>query len=115
MSIDSPANGTTVPRTLDVAGWAVDTGAASGTGVDTLHIYAYPSPGSGQAPVYLGAAFYAGARPDIGATFGAQFTNSGYSLRVTLPGAGVYDIVVYARSTVTGTFNNAQTVRVTAQ
>lgn len=115
MSIDTPGNATAVGQMFDVAGWAIDTAAASGTGVDVLHIYAYPNPGSGQAPLYLGNAFYAGARPDIGTLYGAQFTNSGYSLRITGLAAGAYDIVVYARSTVTGTFNNAQGVRVTVQ
>jgi hypothetical protein len=109
MSIDTPANGSTVSGGFTVAGWAIDRGAATGTGVSAVHVYAFPNPGSGAAPVFLGSAGYGGARGDVGAAYGAQFTNSGYGLAASL-GAGTYQIVAYAHSTVTGTFARSTSV-----
>jgi hypothetical protein len=99
MNIDVPANGT-VASWFWVSGWAIDAGAGSGTGVDVVQMYAYPNPGSGQAAMFLGTATYGGSRPDIGAAYGSQFTPSGYGLYATL-GAGYYQVVVYAHSSVT--------------
>jgi hypothetical protein len=75
-----------------VAGWAIDEAAATGTGVDTLHVWAYPASGS---PIFVGAAGYGGARGDIGTAYGPQFTNAGFSLTGSLP-PGSYDLIVYA-------------------
>jgi hypothetical protein len=74
-----------------------------------VHVWAYPNPGSGQAPVFVGAAGYGGSRPDVGTAFGSQFTPSAFSLTASLA-AGYYQVVVYAHSTVTGTFNQSQSV-----
>jgi hypothetical protein len=114
MSIDSPANWASVRGPFTLAGWAIDRGAATGTGVDAIHVYAYPNPGSGQAPVFLGAASYGGARGDVGAAYGARFSNSGYGLSASL-GAGNYQIVVFAHSTVTGTFARSASVMLSVQ
>ena len=46
-----------------------------------------------------------GARPDVGAVFGPRFTDSGYTFVISNLPTGTYDLGVYARSTVTGTFN----------
>jgi subtilisin len=113
MAIDTPTGGAAATQPFAIAGWAIDQGATSGTGVDAVHIWAYPNPGSGTPPVFLGAASYGGVRPDVGAAFGAQFTNSGYGLMVRGLAPGPYQLVAYAHSTVTGTFNNAQAVTVT--
>jgi hypothetical protein len=106
MNVDSPANGNVLP-TFTIAGWAADLGAESGTGVDLVHIYAYPNPGSGQAPLFLGAASYGINRSDIGTAFGAQFAASGYSKTVNSLAPGPYLLVVYAHSTVSGVFQQA--------
>ena len=66
MNLDSPANPATVGPVFQVSGWAFDRAASSGTGVDYVHVYAYPNPGSGQAPIFLGAAAYGQARGDVG-------------------------------------------------
>lgn len=97
-----------------VAGWAIDLGASSGTGVSTVHVWAYPNPGSGESPVFLGVAAPA-SRPDVGAAFGAQFTMSGYGLVVRGLRPGLYRIAAFALSTVNGTFNaEVVTLTVTA-
>jgi hypothetical protein len=107
MALDSPGNGQIVFNSFGVGGWAIDTGAASGTGVDAVHVYAYPNPGSGAAPLFLGVAAYGAPRGDIANAFGARFQNSGYNFAVSNLAPGAYQIVAYAHSTVTGTFNNS--------
>jgi hypothetical protein len=110
MSVDTPASGTQVSGSFAIAGWAIDRAAVTGPGVDAVHVWAFPV--SGSSPVFLGEASYAGARPDVGAAFGAQFTNSAYYLGAQLP-SGTYDIAVYAHSAVSATFNQYRAFRVT--
>jgi hypothetical protein len=50
LAIDVPAHGSTTGQPLVIAGWAADLGAASGSGVQAVHVYAYPSSGS---PIFL--------------------------------------------------------------
>jgi len=108
-----PFLGLPVRNAFTIAGWAIDEAAASGTGIDTVHVWAYPV--GGTPPIFLGVAEYGDARPDIGALFGVQFTGSSYSLAVEGLAPGSYDIVVYPHSSVTGDFHGAQVVRVTVR
>jgi len=111
MSVDVPSVGSTVSSSFAVAGWALDRGAPSGTGVDAVHVWAFPN--SGAAPIFVGAATVGIARPDVGAYLGdARFSSSGYALSGNLP-AGSYDLRVYAFSTVAGTFNNSSSKQIT--
>jgi len=107
MWVDLPAQNQTLSQNILVAGWAVDTAAASGPGVDAVHVWAYPSDGS--APKFVGAAGLGGGRPDIGNWLGPQFGIAGFSVGGTLP-PGTYTLVVFAHSVVTGTFNNVQVI-----
>jgi hypothetical protein len=109
MWVDLPAQNQTLSQVITVAGWAVDTAAASGVGVDAVHVWAYPSDGS--APKWVGAAGMGGARPDIAAWLGPQFGGAGFSVSGTLP-PGTYTLVVFAHSAVTGTFNNVQVITI---
>jgi hypothetical protein len=114
MTIDTPGSGAGVSRSgFWLGGWALDRGASSGTGVDTLHVWAYPLAGGG--PQWVGVADYGVSRPDVGAIFGSRFTNSGYQLVITTLGPGTYDLVVFSHSSVTGTFTNSRIVRVNVQ
>ena len=112
MALDVPAPGSTIGSAFHVGGWAIDRAASSGTGVDTVHVWAFPNPGSGQAPLFLGVAAYGGSRPDVGGIFGSQFTNSGFNLNGSGLSPGSYQIVAYAHSAVTGTFNLSQAASV---
>ena len=96
---------------LVLAGWAIDTDADTGTGVNTLHVWAYPTDGG--APVFVGAAGYGGRRPDVAAIYGDRFRDSGYGILVYGLPPGSYDLAVFASSTVTGNFVPAKLVRVT--
>jgi hypothetical protein len=110
MVVDSPSGGT-VQQPFRLSGWAIDQAAASGTGVDAVHAYAFPADASGALtgapPIFLGAAAYGGSRPDVGAAFGGQFTSSAYVRDITGLSAGYYQLVAYARSTVSGYWQSA--------
>jgi hypothetical protein len=112
-SVDTPLNNSTVSQTFAVAGWAVDLGAPSGTGVDTIHVWALRN-GDGNQAQFVGVPTLGGSRPDVGAVYGAQFTPSGYNLAATLT-PGTYLLVVYTHSTVTNSFNLVTTVWITVQ
>jgi hypothetical protein len=101
LAIDVPTANATTGQPFSVAGWAIDLGAPSGTGVDAVHVYAVANGGAG-AQTLLGAATYGTARGDVGAAYGSPFTNSGYGLSVTGLAPGSYQINVYAHSTVSG-------------
>jgi hypothetical protein len=113
MALGAPAPHATVQQPFLVAGWAIDQAAAQGPGVDAVHVYAYPSDASGAitgAPRFLGVAAMGGSRPDVGAIYGEQFTNSGFGLWASALPSGFYRLVVYARSTITGSWQDSQRV-----
>ncbi len=114
MTIDMPATGN-VDSVFAIVGWAIDRGATAGTGIDALHVWAYPNPGSGTPPVFLGVAQQAPSREDVGAYFGGRFADSAYSLVVDALPSGTYDLAVFPHSTVTGQFEAAGVVRVTVK
>ncbi len=112
--IDSPLPPDTIfSDTIVVAGWAADLDSAVDTGVDAVHVWAYPA--SGEDPVWIGAAAYGGARPDVATVYGNRYLNSGYGMTVEGLAPGTYDLAVFAYSTVTGRFGPARLVRVTVR
>jgi hypothetical protein len=118
MTIDYPSAGSAIDgSSLSVMGWALDRSASNNTGVDTLHVYAFRDPGSGQAPIFLGVASTGVSRPDVAAIFGRQFDASGYWLTVDRATMGltpgVYDIVVWTHSSVCNAFTAVAVARVT--
>jgi hypothetical protein len=112
MSIDAPREGATLHQPFLLAGWALDFGAAAGTGVDTLHAYAYPETGD---PIFLGVVSYGLSRPDVGAAFGGQFANSGWGLTVSGLQPGRYRLVVYAHNVQSWSFEKVLVVGVTVE
>jgi hypothetical protein len=112
MAVDSPAEGGVYSSPFTISGWAVDRAATSGTGVDTLHVWAFPQgSSSGQ---FVGVATYGATRPDIGNILGSQFANCGYTLSASLA-PGNYFILVYSHSTVTGAFTQVIGRNITVQ
>jgi YD repeat-containing protein len=109
MWVDAPTPNSVVNQSFAVVGWAIDLATATGTGVSVLHVWAYPASGS---PIFLGVPSYGHARVDVGAAFGAPFTNSAFSLTASLA-PGTYQIVAYAWSTVVNNWAQAQSVTVT--
>ena len=59
-----------------IGGWAADFSAASGSGIDVVHVYAYPLDVAGE-PMFLGQAAPGSSRPDVAAFFGPQFQRAG--------------------------------------
>lgn len=115
LAIDIPARGD-VTQPFVVAGWALDRGSAMGTGIATLHVWAYPvTPAGYGAPFFLGVARYGDERPDVGAYFGQRFTPSAYGLVVTGMPPGTFDVAIFPYSTVSGKFEAARLVRVTVR
>jgi uncharacterized protein (DUF2141 family) len=104
--IDAPADLEVVGPSFTVAGWAADVTAESGSGVDTVHVWAHPA--AGGAAVFLGAAKYGDARPDVARYLGAQFENSGFSLSVRDLPAGTYRIEASAHSSMTRAFDHTR-------
>lgn len=111
IAIDRPSPGAVVGQPFTISGWAVDLASVSGPGVYTVHAYAFPS--SGGSPIFLGAAIYGAARPDVGAAFGARFTNSGYTIAATGLPPGTYLIAALPGSYVANDFTAVQTVTIT--
>jgi hypothetical protein len=112
MAVDLPGVGQSISQNFRVTGWALDLSSTSGTGVDTVDVWAYPVAGGN--PMWVGSAGIGMSRPDVGAAFGSsRYSSSGFDLNVSgaLP-RGDYNLVVFARSSVIGAFNNAVSVRI---
>jgi hypothetical protein len=113
LNLDMPRTGDNIQGALTVAGWAVDQRATSGTGVSGVSVWAYPDPASGRLPIFLGDAAYGAIRADVGTLLGTRFRPSGFELNIVSLAAGVYDIVAFPRSTVSGAYENPRVARVT--
>jgi YVTN family beta-propeller protein len=111
MNVDSPA-ASLLSRPFSIVGWAIDQSSSTGTGVDVVQAWAYPV--NGATPIFVGTAT-AAPRPDVAAYVGSRFLNCGFQINGASLPAGTYDLVVFARSTVTQTFNNTKVVRITVQ
>ena len=109
-NIDTPAAGI-VPSSFLIAGWAIDQAATTGSGIDAVHVWAFPT--NGTKAMFLGTAAYGDTRSDIASMFGSQFGPSSFSLWVPSLASGTYDVVVYPYSSVTHDFHGAKVVRVT--
>ena len=102
IQIDTPGSSQTITPPFAIGGWAVDTRQSSGPGIDVMHIWAVPQ-GPG-APIFVGVAPTGTARPDVGAVYGGNFTNSGYGVTLSNIPPGTYTLVFYPHSTYTGQF-----------
>lgn len=113
VTIDTPAANAAVGGSFAIAGWAIDLDDRVGTGIDTLHVWAYPA--GGGDPIFVGAAAYGGARPDVAAIYGDRFRHSGYGIGVDALPPGEYDLAVFAWSVVKDGFVPAKVMRVTVR
>ena len=96
-----------------VAGWAADFDSGEGTGIGAIHAWAYPVTASGHGtPIFVDAATYGGARPDVAAAFGDRFLQSGYGLFVRGLAPGTYDLALFPWSLAKGDFLPATLVRI---
>jgi hypothetical protein len=114
MALDAPGPNSTFGSSVLVHGWAVDAGAPSGTGIDAVHVWAYPIVnGSFGTATFLGAAQLGSVRPDVAGVFGSRFAASGFSLQSAGLAPGAYRVIASARSTASGTFSQASFADIT--
>jgi hypothetical protein len=106
----APAPGTDATGAI-VAGWAADLDSPDGTGIHTIHAWAYPR--NGGPAIFIGEAAYGGARPDVAATFGDRFRDAGYGLRIDGLPAGTYDLALFPWSAAKGGWLPAKLVPIT--
>jgi hypothetical protein len=111
--IDGPAAGGTYSQPATITGYAIDVGVPTGTGVNLVEIWAYPTPGSGAPAFLVGTATYGSARPSVGATYGARFANSGFTFSASRLAPGTYKFEARARSSATGAMWSKTTGTVT--
>jgi hypothetical protein len=111
VEVDTPRSQQDIAQPFLVAGWTADLDAATGTGIDTVHVWAYPL--AGGAPVFLGTPTLGGVRPDVAGVHGDQFRDTGFTLAVQGLAHGHYDLAVFPWSNVTGAFAPPTIVRVT--
>jgi hypothetical protein len=109
--LDAPAYRASVGPGFLIGGWALDFGAASGDGVDVVHVYAYPLD-TGGAPIFLGWALVNVPRPDVASILGSQYQVSGFNLMAPALADGRYRIVAYAHSTLARAFTSVTTTDV---
>jgi hypothetical protein len=118
-TIDAPGEGRVLGagQPFFIGGWAADLDSSVDSGVNTVHVWAYPVDADGTRldPAFLGPAIYGGARPDVAAVYGDRFADSGYGIIVNGLGPGTYDIAVFAYSTEVKNFTPAKVVRVTVR
>jgi hypothetical protein len=109
MVLEAPIHGAVTGQPIVFGGWAVDLGAASGTGIDAVDIHAINSAGT-YFPLGRAAT---GARPDVAGAFGEQFRQSGFGLSAGGLAPGEYTILAIAHSTVTHTWSQSRTATIT--
>jgi hypothetical protein len=120
MHVDSPAHGTTVSASLgtgaviDVAGWALDPQAFTGSGIGAIHVWARRLDQPTAGPEFVGAATLGVSRPDVAAAFGPGSHSAGYQLTATLA-PGLYELTVYAWNYRTARWEDARSVRITVR
>src|SRR5262249_52306379 len=95
MFIDTPTQGAVLRQPFLFSGWAFDGAAQVGTGIDTVHVWAFPT--SGAPGMFVGVATYGASRPDVGAVFGSQFTPSGFGLNISGLSPGSYRLMGFGR------------------
>lgn len=106
LTLESPAPDAVVLGPLTIRGWAVDTLAESGTGIDLVEAYLDGPPGQGQP---LGPPRYGLARPDVARVLDRRgFANAGFSLTAEV-GHGVHTLWVRAHSSLSGVWSTQQT------
>lgn len=110
LSIEAPAATAAVSPMFDISGWAIDSAAPSGTGIDAVHLYLAGHDGA-DAPAFLGVATYGVTRLDIAAAYGARFAYAGYQFKAAGVAPGSYLLLAYAHSTATGSFSVVQSRR----
>jgi subtilisin family serine protease len=106
LTLEAPTPDAVIQGTLNVNGWAVDTQADAGSGVDQLEAYLDGGPGQGRS---LGPVLAGLARPDVARVLDrGGFANAGFTLNADVP-SGVHTLFVRAHSALSGVWTVQQT------
>jgi len=114
LHVDTPTASQEVARTFQVAGWAFDPKAFTGSGIGAVHVWARRMDVPTVGASFVGEARLGVDRPDVGAAFGPGAARAGYALVATLE-PGVYAVTVYAWNVRTSRWEDARTVAVTVR
>jgi hypothetical protein len=91
--VDQPGPGALIDANARVTGWAIDTGAAPGAGLDTLHVYLDGPAGQGR---FMGGSLFL-ERPDVASSFGRpDWSRSGFQVALEGMAPGPHTLYVYA-------------------
>ena len=101
VTIDAPVTSATISngQTVDIGGWAVDSAATGGTGIDSVQIFVDVQNGVAAQEI---TANYGGYRPDVAKAFSRpDWANSGFNITWTPQGLadGQHTVQVWAHST----------------
>jgi hypothetical protein len=108
--IDTPQPGV-LTSPAHIAGWVLDAAADGGTGIEAVHVWAYPV--AGGTPLWIGAATSWIPRADVAAAYGnPAFVASGYFIPFPPLPPGSYRVVVYARRVAASSFDHVAFVDV---
>lgn len=72
MHVDTPLDGSIVSGALTVAGWALDPDATRGSGIDTIHVWAFRRDVAAAAPWKKGYGPFSGMQHPQMAFFASQ-------------------------------------------
>jgi hypothetical protein len=103
-----PAQQQVVTRVFTISGWGIDRSAPTGPGTSEVHAWAFPASGN---PILAGTGPTGVFQQNVANVFGQRFGFGGFAFTATLP-PGDYNLVVYVLSTVTGTFNQWEIIRI---
>lgn len=119
--VDRPTDNQSVNRTMRISGWAIHPNAPAGMGpgIDLIRIFAgnfTTPPACENASSALRDLPLTVDRPDVVSFLGLapQFLRSGFSANLLLPSAGSVQLIICAKSSVTGQFEVVHTLRVNA-
>ena len=96
-ALDAPRPSEALAQPFTIRGWAIDANARTGTGIESVRVYAYPVPGGEDEATFVGRAAYGEARVDVAAAHGERFAPSGFSLAASGLRPGTYRIVAFVR------------------
>jgi hypothetical protein len=111
MVVDTPTVNSTLTPPFGVGGWAVDTRSNVDNGIGTIHVWAVPTAGAngGQA-VFVGSLTMDIDRSDVEQLFGAMHKKSGFGVIMSNLPPGLYQLVFYPQSSVTGQFDYSKVI-----
>jgi hypothetical protein len=112
IEIVSPASGVMLRQPFMMTGWAVDSVAPIGCGVDVVQVYAHFADGRS---AFMGNTEYGEASPALVSSLGSRFRNCGWTFIVRGLPAGTHLLTAHPRDTVRAEFTEPAAVGLTVR